>query len=268
MLNQQRRNSYSVFKDDVLQGLLAWRIWYRLAMMEIKNQYRQNSLGPFWISINTLILITAFGLIYSQILNVELSGHMVYVASGLICWYFYSALILKGCTLFVANRQMILQINKPFSLYVLKLITSELIVFAHNLLVLLFIVLLFAKGMTFTVLLAIPAMFVIAFNGFLIAFLLAVIATRYRDVASSIKAVVQPLMFLTPIIWSVESLGNRPAFVNWNPFYHVVEIWRAPIVSNKVPLESWAFIGVFTLLLLLLIALLFGKYRNRIAFWL
>ena len=181
MQKKLKHNGRSVFENDLCMGLAEWRVWYRLAMMEIKTQYRQNSLGPFWISINTLVLITAFGLIYSQILNVELGGHMLYVASGLICWYFYSALILKGCTLFLANKQMILQVNKPFSLYVFKLLASELIVFAHNLIVLVLIFCVFTKGLSFNILFSIPAIMLIAFNGFLLAFFLGVVATRYRE---------------------------------------------------------------------------------------
>ena len=252
--------------NEISLGYNERRVWARLAGMAIQTQYKQNTLGPFWISINTGVLIAAFSVVYSQILSAPLDQHVLYVATGLVCWYFFSSIVLKGCTAFIVSRQLILQLPMPISVHVFRLLTQELIIFGYNCAVLVIVMILFKREFSWEVLMAIPAFILILICGFFTAFLLAMVATRYRDVTSSVQAVIAPMMFLTPIIWSPESLENRPVFVSFNPFFHLIEIWRAPLIGGPIPAESWLFMLVVTLSMVIACAVLFSKYKNRIVF--
>jgi len=258
----------NLFFQESINGLKKYRIWSRLAKMAIDNQYKQNTLGPFWISANTAVLIAAFSLVYSQILSVNLSDHIVYVGSGLICWYFYSSLILKGCNIFIISRQMMLQLPLPISIYIFKLIYQELLIFKYNLLVLAIIYILFGKPLSLDILLILPAFTLIVINIYFLVFSLAIIAARFRDVASTAQAIIAPLMFLTPIIWSADSLSSRPIFVTLNPIFHLIEIWRSPIIGSSLPTQSWLFVTALTITLIVVSNFLYKKYHHRVTFWL
>jgi len=260
--------SHSIITETI-KGYKERRIWLRLAKMAIDTQYKQNTLGPLWIAANTGILVVAFSVVYSHILKVELDQHIVYVASGLILWYFYSSILLKSCTVFLANRQLILQLPLPVSLHIFKLVFQELLTFAYNLLVVVLVCLIFMQSIDVKgFVLAVLAFLFISINAYFAAFVLAIIATRYRDVTSTVQALITPMMFLTPIIWSEDSLSERPAFISYNPFFHLIEIWRSPILGTPVPYESWVFVTLLTVFVLVVCGVLFARYNKRIAFWL
>ena len=258
----------NILFNEIKNGFKEIRIWSRLAKMAIDTQYKQNTLGPFWISVNTAILVVAFSIVYGEILSVNLADHMIYVASGLICWYLYSSAILKGCMAFIVSRQLILQLPLPLSVHVFRLIYQELLIFFYNLPVLIFVCLLFKRDIGYEIFAILPAFVLIVVNIYFSVFLLAIIATRYRDVTSTVQALVTPMMFLTPIIWSVDSLDARPAFVSFNPLYHMIEIWRSPITGSPFPYESWLFTIALTLIVIVMTGLFYKKYCNRVAFWL
>ena len=91
---------------------------------------------------------------------------------------------------------------------------------------------------------------------------------RFRDLTPAIASGMQILMFVTPVFWPPEMLGSRLAFIaQLNPFYHLVLILRDPLLGNVPPLASWLWAigflavgGVGTLFV-------YGRYRDRFAYW-
>ena len=72
----------------------------------------------------------------------------------------------------------------------------------------------------------------------------------------------------TPVMWMPEILEDRAWIAHYNPFYHLIEIVRAPLLDRPVYLESWMWsIG------LLGVGFMFAQYlmrraRNRVPYWL
>lgn len=259
--------NFNALWRETCAGFKKYRIWTRLAKMAIDVQYKQNSLGPLWISVATGILIFAFSIVYGQMLNVEFKDHVIYVGSGMVFWYFFSSVILQGSNIIIASRQMVLQLPLPVSVYILKLIFHQILILKYNLLILLAICLLYKSSMGLEILVVIPAFILILLNVYVTVFLISIIATRFRDVVSGIQALMGPMMFLTPVIWSADTLAARPAFVTYNPIFHLVEIWRSPIIGSPFPYDSWAFVIVMTVIIMVAANIIFSKYQNRIAFW-
>jgi ABC-type polysaccharide/polyol phosphate export permease len=78
----------------------------------------------------------------------------------------------------------------------------------------------------------------------------------------------QIIFFFTPILWQVETVKNKPYLVEWNPFYHWIEMIRAPLLGN-LPTENNILWSLSSLGLLLILAVFYlGRYRSRIALWL
>jgi ABC-type polysaccharide/polyol phosphate export permease len=82
-----------------------------------------------------------------------------------------------------------------------------------------------------------------------------------------IANVLQVVFFLTPIFWSPETLPNRPAFVLFNPLYHLIEIVRAPLLGEVAPLVSWGLCVGMALAGLGFTAWLYRRAHARIAYW-
>ena len=56
--------------------------------------------------------------------------------------------------------------------------------------------------------------------------------------------------------------------VQLNPFYHFIEVFRAPLMSATLDADSVQVTLILALLLNLFAVVIFAKFRQRIAFWL
>jgi ABC-type polysaccharide/polyol phosphate export permease len=60
----------AAWRDLVAGAAKSW-IWTALAVQDIRLRYRGSVLGPFWLTISTLIMAAAMGLIYSRLFAVD-----------------------------------------------------------------------------------------------------------------------------------------------------------------------------------------------------
>jgi lipopolysaccharide transport system permease protein len=113
-----------------------------------------------------------------------------------------------------------------------------------------------------------PGLFLVFANQIWLGIVVAVLSTRYRDVAQLIATTIQIAVFATPIMWPVSSLGDSRFIANVNPLYHLVEIVRGPLLGTAPPLMSWMVAtGVCAIGYLVAIALL-TRGSRRIVYWL
>jgi ABC-type polysaccharide/polyol phosphate export permease len=116
---------------------------------------------------------------------------------------------------------------------------------------------------------AIPAFALLVANLLWSALLVAVICTRFRDMPQIIANMLQVAFYLTPVIWLPELLsGHHRWLLNLNPFYHLLEIVRAPLLGRLPGMESWIVCGVIAVLGWFVALFAFSRYRHRIPYWL
>ena len=100
---------------------------------------------------------------------------------------------------------------------------------------------------------------------------LGVVSARYRDVPPIVASLVRILFFVTPIIWMPELMPGRALMLalvlDFNPFFHFVELVRAPLLGQAPELVSWLAVAGVTLGGWLLTFELLRRYRRRIAYW-
>ena len=65
-----------------------------------------------------------------------------------------------------------------------------------------------------------------------------------------------------------ELLAKRVVLLRGNPFYHFIELVRAPLLGKTPELETWIITLAVTLAGSLITFLLFRCFRSRIAYWL
>ena len=174
--------------------------------------------------------------------------------------------------MFVAGGGLIRQMNFEYSILVYALVWRNFIVFAHNLLVYLLILLIFAPDkLGFANLLAIPGLIVLAVNCTWLSLLLGMVSLRFRDLQQLVMSVVQVSMFVTPLFWPPEGLEGlrRVFFVTLNPLYHLLTIVRDPLLGGKLPpVNSCIAAALITIAGGALTYAMFAKYRKRIPYWL
>ncbi|MBI1208990.1 MAG: hypothetical protein GC191_17095 [Azospirillum sp.] len=248
---------------EFVQAAQQWRQWTYLAVTEISMHYRRSILGPFWFTLNMLVLIGALTIVYTFLFNINSEVYTPYVATGLISWYMISSFFNDGANTFMNHSEMIRNVRVPLPFFAFKCVAKQIIVFSHNVCVMLPIYLFVPDKLGIEILLAVPALIVYAINGLALAIILGMLCSRYRDVSQIMNNFLQVCFFITPIFWPAENI-NRPLIVQGNVFYHYIEIMRAPLSAETPTLLNWTVVGVVTLALAMISFVLFARYRWRI----
>ena len=104
-------------------------------------------------------------------------------------------------------------------------------------------------------------------NGIWAGLLLGIVSARFRDVPPVVSSIVRICFFVTPIIWMPELVPARALVLEANPFFHLVEVVRAPLLGQAPGLESWIAVLLITCAGWLVTFAFFRRYRRRIAYW-
>src|SRR6266481_2994736 len=167
---------------DLLEGMTKSWMWWAMAMQDIKMRYRGSLLGPFWLTISMVIMVAAMGLIYARMFHMEITRYLPFLTVGLVIWNFISTVIIEGCQTFLSAQNIITQVRMPFSIHAWRTVYRNLIVLAHNMVIVPFVLVVFKVPVGWSVISIIPALALLTINGIWISILLGMISARYRDV--------------------------------------------------------------------------------------
>ena len=244
------------------------RTWQLMAEQEIRMRYRRSKIGPFWISIALGMQILGIGLLFSQIFDQPLDDFIVFVAAGLLMWSMINGLIVEGCTALNENEGHLRALPIPVSIFAARNAYRQLIIFGHNIIIV--AVLMFAFGLQLKVaLITVPfAVLVVLAVGYFWTVFIAPWCLRFRDITQVITSIMSVAFFLTPIFWQPGQGRVSNIVVQLNPFFHLVELVRAPVLGQVATLTNWTVsLGMIVFLALLsFISLRFS--RGRIYLWL
>ena len=241
-----------------------------LGWQDIRQRYRRSKLGPFWLTISMGVMIGMIGIVFGQVLSTPMQEYFPFLATGIILWTCFSTAVMEGSTSFIDAQGMIRQLDLPLSLYPIRVLWRNVVICAHNVIILPLVFIVVGRGITWDILWLIPGFVVFLWNMLWVSLLLGTFCTRFRDMPQIVSSLIQVFFYVTPIIWMPNVLNPRSAsmLVEPNPIYHILQIVRSPILGQAPTTQNWL-VSLGVALLGSLFALwFFGKYKKRIAYWL
>lgn len=254
--------------SDLLEAMKSFRIWNLLALQDIRQRYRRSVLGPFWMTLSSIISIGALALVYTRIFNVPTNEYLPFLSFGFILWGFIASVLIESCGVFIAAEAIIKQINLPFGVYVMRMIWRNLIMLAHNAVVLIMVVIYTDVKITSALWLFPVGLLLVTATGIFVGYLFGALCARFRDIGQVISSLVQVVFYITPVIWAPALLKGHEELLIYNPFFHYLEILRAPILGATVQYNSLLICFLMTVFFGLLSMLFMFKFKKRIAYWL
>lgn len=241
-----------------------------LGWQDVLTRYRRSVIGAFWLTINKGILIAAIGVVFGTLFGQPLAQFLPHLAIGLIFWGFISSTLTGACVSFINNKGIILQINLPLYTHLMRDMWNETIILGHNIVIIPILFIVFWTLPGWSLLLLIPGFVLLMVNLVWMSLTLAVLCTRFRDVTQIVQNVLQVLFYLTPIIWNASLMPDRVPrwLLEINPFFHMLEVVRAPIEGTVPGLTSWVYLSVMAVLGWAVALPFYGFFRRRIAYWL
>lgn len=254
--------------EDLVGGARLWRLALTLGWFDIRLRYRGSVLGPFWLTLSTGVMVVALGILYSTLFKMELHDYLPYLALSLVMWNTLNGLVAEACTCFLQSEGMIRSVRMPFVLYAERVLVRNLLVLAHNAVVILAVWAWFNTWPGWSVLGVIPGLAIWTVDAIAACLLLGALCARFRDIPPIVGSVMQIAFFVSPIIWKPELLtGPSRELLPFNPFYSLLEVVRGPLLNSDPAPSIWLSALGFSLVLTVLAWIAFVRVRSRLAFW-
>ena len=262
-------NTSTMALSDLKEGLKHYESWLRFAIHDIRLRFRRSTFGPFWLTISTGAMIASIGFIFSRVFNQDISTFIPRMAINLIFWNFLKLVVEDSSKAFIDQRSYIYNIPTPLSVHLYRMYTRSFFIWLHDIIIYLFIFFIYIKNFSIENLLFFPGLLLFVANLFWAGLVIAVVSTRFRDIPQILNNLLQIFFLITPIIWNIEVMEakDRIAFINWNPFYHVLEVVCSPLLGSMPSSTSW-FVSISIASVGTIVAIkLFRRAYVRIPYW-
>lgn len=255
--------------QDIVMGFGMWRVWLMLGWQDVRLRYRRSHLGPFWITLSMALTVYTLSFLYSHLWKISYHEYMLYFACGLLSWTLIVTIVTESTNAFADAKGYLLQVKLPFTVFVMRMLFRNFIVFIHNFLAIIPLLLFFHSNLNWHTLLIFPILILAFFPIFCFSMLFAMIGLRYRDIAQFITNIMNLIFFFTPIMWLPKNLPQHLHFlIDYNPLAQFVNLMRAPLMGQLPTgheVKTILFLFIFSFCLMLWC---FSKVRHRIVFWL
>lgn len=243
---------------------LAWS----LAWHDVVSRYRGSILGPFWITLSMGLMVLGIGFLYSRLLSISLEELMPYVALGIVFFGVISGVVNEGCDTFVQASGMLSQTSLPMFTFVWRTVLRNLINLAHHLVIVIAVLIWFGYWREANPLLALAGAAFLIVNVSWMSMLAGIVSARFRDIPQIVISVMQFAFFMTPVFWRPDRFGDQHIFLTLNPFYHMLEAIRAPLLGVPVSGLSYIVLSAMALLGWAVTFSVFAVTRRRIVHYL
>jgi len=243
---------------------LAWS----LAWHDVVSRYRGSILGPFWITLSMGLMVAGIGLLNARLFHAPLHDFIPFVASGIVFFGVISGVINEGCETFVNASGMLSQTSLPMFTFVWRTVLRNLINLGHNLVIIVAVIVYFGFWRTLNLPVAVLGFLMLLVNASWVGMLVAIASARFRDIPQIVASVMQFALFMTPVWWQPARLGKAHPFLQFNPFYHMLEGVRAPLLNEHAAPHTYTILTVMAVLGWAVTFAVFTRTRRRIVHYL
>lgn len=234
--------------------------------------YKQTVLGPLWFFIQPILTTIVFSFVFGKLAGISTDGlpTFLFYLSGITAWNYFSDCLTKTSTVFKDNANIFGKVYFPRLIMPLSIVTSNLVRFGVQLLLLLIMMGYFAvKGAEFQVTYAILffpfLVLLMALLGLGLGLIITAMTTKYRDLSFLVTFGVQLLMYATTVIYPLSAAPTAyKKYIELNPMTGIIEAFRFAFLG-KGTFTFWSigYSALFTLVVLILGVLIFNKTEKN-----
>jgi ABC-type polysaccharide/polyol phosphate export permease len=213
------------------------------------------------------IFCLALGFVYSQLLEVSLAEYLPFLAVGFVIWGFISGMLGEFPNLYVENGAYLKDAHLNPITILFRATARNVLILAHNILIVICIYVYFKIQPGLISLLAIPGIILVMLNLVSVGISLSILGARFRDVALINQSILQIAFFVSPITWMPHLIEADSWVLLANPIAYYMDLVRSPLLGHAPAAASW-YVSLATLAIFGAIAnYVYTAKRSRIAFW-
>jgi lipopolysaccharide transport system permease protein len=251
-----------------------WRyreLFYFYTWRDIKVRYKQSFFGFTWAVIQPLSMMLLFTFFFGKTLKVPSDGipYPIFVFTGLLIWNIFSSGLLNAGNSMITNANIIKKIYFPRLIIPLSSVLVALFDFLMAFIIYIFILIYY--GYYINLLVFIPALLfavlLTVMTTFGLGTFLAALNVKYRDFRYVIPFLIQALLFVTPVIYSISIIENPVIkfILDLNPLSGAITCFRGAVTGNVFDTQSIIISSCSSLLMLISGIFYFRKTESYFA---
>ncbi|WP_117168455.1 ABC transporter permease [Paraliobacillus sediminis] len=268
------KSTWQVLKEQIKYFYLV----RRLSLYELKSNNSSNYLGMTWEVINPLFQILIYWFVFGYGIRGERSPIEIvpnvevpfinWMLAGMIIWFFFYQSVIQGSKSIYSRIKMLSKMNFPMSIIPNYIVFSRF--YVHLVMLLITIIIMQISGFSINIYYIqffyfTTSLFVLVFS---IALIMSTLSTIIRDIQMFLQATLRMLLYLSPILWIVDPVGNETLIriMKLNPLYYVIEGYRSSFFGTGwYFIENWQYTLYFWFLIMLFFvfgSILHVKFRR------
>lgn len=259
----------SLFRD-LRDSLRSPYYWAYSTWLEVIAKYRRSRLGLVWAMVPAVAYIWGMGAFFASMRHLPLSQMVPHVALGTVVFRLLTSCITEGAGVFGAHQSFILDNRIRLSDLILRTLSKALF-YVVVALPAVAAALWISETVVWTgLLIAVGTFGLIIINALWMSVFVALLGARFSDAQELIGSIMLFVYLLTPIIWFKQDMPAdtvRGDFMRLNPLFHLIEVFRAPILGEPVETMSIVFVAVWTLVGCSLAAWAYRRYARHVPIW-
>lgn len=211
-----------------------------LVITDFKLRYEGSVLGYVWSLLKPLMLFAIMYVVFVRFLRFGegIPHFAVSLLFGLVLWTFFTEATTQGMQSIVARGDLLRKINFPKYIIVVSSTISALINLAFNLVVVFVFMMFDGVDFAWTALLFPFTLLMIYIFSLAIAFFLAALNLKYRDISHLWEVFLQGLFYATPLIYPIQMVisysGMMAAqLLMLSPIAVLIQNARAEMVGHQ-----------------------------------
>ncbi|MDQ2957761.1 MAG: ABC transporter permease [Actinomycetota bacterium] len=193
------------------QRTVRWELLVGLVRKDLKVKYQGSVLGFLWSLANPLVLLAVYTFVFQVVLKSGIPHFGYFLMSGLLVWNAFVGSVSFATDAVVGNAGLVKKVRFPLIVLPLTSVGFNLVHFALQLLVFVFVMLItgYTAFLGPQLLLIIPALIVALTCTVGLSFLVAGLNVRYRDTKHIVEVVLMAGFWVNPIVYSVTLVSTH-----------------------------------------------------------
>jgi ABC-type polysaccharide/polyol phosphate export system, permease component len=210
-----------------------------LVVTDFKLRYQGSVLGYLWSILKPIFLFIILYIVFDKFLRLgrDIEHFPVYLLVGIVLWNFFTEATVQGLQSIVSRGDLIRKINFPKFIIVVSGTISAFINLIINTIVILVFCVINGVSISSEALLIIPLIAELYVFSLAVAFFLATLNVKYRDIGYLWEIFLQAAFYATPVIYPLQMVVKQmPWAASWlmlNPVAQVVQDVRKVLVTQQ-----------------------------------
>jgi ABC-type polysaccharide/polyol phosphate export permease len=259
------------FVRDLIDSIRNPEFWALSAWLDIVVTYRRSRLGVLWLVMPSIVYIWGVGSLFASLWGTGLSKFAAHLALGWTVFQVMNSVTSESTMVLFRARSFIMDGRMRLTDFVLRSMAKACFHFLMAIPMVALALIIYPDLPLIGLPLGIAAFALVLVNTLWAGMVFSLAGARFPDLHQFISNIFRLLFLLTPIVWYPDQMpagSLRGRLSRLNPFYHLIEIVRAPILGEPISMQSWYYVGAMTVGGIALAVFLYRRYARLVPIWL